>query len=49
MDVMTQIQLDMSSDTVDLMSYKKWCDALKSGSDVIYRRTDVMNAVFVRS
>ena len=34
---------------MDLMSYIKWCDVLKSGCDVIYRRSDDMNAVFVMS
>ena len=28
--------MDVRSDTVDLMSYIKWCDALKSGCDVVY-------------
>ena len=37
------------SDTVDLMSYIKWSDVLKNGCDVIQRRSDVMNAVFVMS
>ena len=37
------------SDIVDLMSYIKWCDVLKSGCDVIERRSDAMNAVFVMS
>ena len=32
---------------MDLMSYIKWCDVLKSECDVIERRSDVMNAVFV--
>ena len=39
--------MDVRSDTVDLMSYIKWCDVLKNGCDVIYRISDVMNAVFV--
>ena len=39
--------MDVSSDTVDLISYIKWCDVLKSGCDVIERRSDAMNAVFV--
>ena len=39
--------VDVRSDTVDLISYIKWCDVLKSGCDVIERRSDVMNAVFV--
>ena len=39
--------MDVRSDTVDLISYIKWCDVLKSGSGVIERRCDVMNAVFV--
>ena len=41
--------MDAISDTVDLMSYIKWCDVLKNGCDVITRRSDVMNAVFVMS
>ena len=41
--------MDVRSDTVDLMSYIKWCDVLKSGYDVIERRSDVMNAVYVIS
>ena len=41
--------MDAISDTVDLMSYIKWCDVLKGGCDVIKRRSDVMNAVFVMS
>ena len=41
--------MDVRSDTVDLMSYVKWCDVLKSGCDAIERRSDVMNAVYVMS
>ena len=41
--------MDVRSDTVDLMSYIKWCDVLKNGCDVIERRSDVMNAVCVMS
>ena len=41
--------LHMRSVIVDLMSYIKWCDVLKSGCDVTERRSDVMNAVFVMS
>ena len=41
--------VDVRSDTEDLMSYIKWCDVLKSGYDVIERRSDVMNAVYVMS
>ena len=29
--------VDVRKHTVDLMSYIKWCDVLKSGSDVIER------------
>ena len=32
---------------MDLISYIKWCDVLKSGCDVTERRSHVMNAVFV--
>ena len=39
--------MDVRSDTVDLMSYIKWCDVLKSGCDVIQRISDVMNRVSV--
>ena len=39
--------MDVRADTEDLISYIKWCDVLKSGCDVIERRSDVMNAVFV--
>ena len=41
--------VDVRTDTVDLMSYIKWCDVLKSGYDVIERRSDVMNSVYVVS
>ena len=41
--------VDVRSDTVDLKSYIKWCDVLKSRYDVIERRSDVMNAVYVMS
>ena len=41
--------VDVRSDRVYLMSYIKWCDVLKSGCDVIERRSDVMNAVYVMS
>ena len=41
--------MNVRSDRVDLMSYIKWCDVLKSGCDVIETRSDVMNAVFVMS
>ena len=41
--------MEARSDTVDLMSYIKWCDVLKSGCDVIEKRSDVMNRVFVVS
>ena len=41
--------MDVRSDTVDLMSYIKWGDVLKSGCDVIQRRSDVMNRLFVVS
>ena len=41
--------MDVRSDTVDLMSYTKWCNVLKSGCDVIERRSDVMKEVFVMS
>ena len=34
------------TDTVDLISYIKWCDVLKSGYDVI-ERSVVMNFVYV--
>ena len=37
--------MDLRSDTVELISYINWCDVLKSGCDVIERRSDVMNAV----
>ena len=39
--------MDVRSGTVDLISYINWCNVLKSGWDVIERRSDVMNAVFV--
>ena len=39
--------MDVRSDTVDMISYIKCGDVLKSGCDVIERRSDVMNAVFV--
>ena len=32
---------------MDLMSYIKWCDVLKSGYDVIERISDVMNSLYV--
>ena len=38
--------MDVRSDTVALMSSIKWCDVLKSGCDVIQRRSDVMNSLF---
>ena len=41
--------MDVRSDTADVMSYIKWCDVLKNGCDVIQRRSDVMNRVFVVS
>ena len=41
--------VDMTSDTVDLMPYIMWCDVLKSGCDVIQRRSDIMNTVFLVS
>ena len=41
--------MDVKSDAVDLMSYITWCDVLKSGYDVIERRSDVMNSVYVMS
>ena len=41
--------MDVKSDAVDLMSYIKWCYVLKSGCDVIERRSDVMNAMYVMS
>ena len=41
--------MEVTSDRVDLMSYIKWCDVLKNGCDVIQRRSDVMNRVFVVS
>ena len=41
--------VDVRSDTVDLISYIKRCDVLKSGCDVIERRSDVMNAIYVMS
>ena len=41
--------MDVRRDTVDLMSYIKWCDVLKSGYDVIEIRSDVMNSVYVMS
>ena len=37
------------TDIVDLISYIKWIDVLKSGYDVIERRSDVMNSVYVMS
>ena len=46
MDVRTDA-VDVWTDTVDLMSYIKWCDVLKSGYDVIERRSVVMNFVNV--
>ena len=41
--------MDVRTDTVDLMSYIKWYDVLKSGYDVIERSSDVMNSVYVMS
>ena len=41
--------MDGRSDTVDLMSYIKWCDVVKSGNNVIERRSDVINAMYVMS
>ena len=41
--------VDVRTDTVDLMSYIKLCDVLKCGYDVIERRSDVMNSVYVMS
>ena len=41
--------MDLRLDTVDLMSHIKWRDVLKSGCDVIKRRSDVMNAMYVMS
>ena len=41
--------MDVRTDTVDLMSFIKWCDVLKSGCDVIEKRSDVMNAMYVMS
>ena len=45
--------MEVRSDTVvsfrHFMSYIKWCDFLKNGCDVIQRRSDVMNRVFVVS
>ena len=41
--------MDVRIDTVDLMSYIMWYDVLKSGYDVIERRSDVMNSVYVMS
>ena len=32
---------------MDLISYIKWFDVLKSGYDVIERRSDVMNSLYV--
>ena len=39
--------MDVRKHTVELMSYIKWCDVLKSGYDVIERRFVVMNFVNV--
>ena len=36
--------VDVRTDTVDLMSFIKWCDVLKSGYDVIERRSVVMSS-----
>ena len=41
--------VDVRKHSVDLMSCIKWCDVLKSGYDVIERRSDVMNSVYVMS
>ena len=41
--------MDVRSDTADLMSYIMCCDVLKNECDVIQRRSDVMNRVFVVS
>ena len=41
--------MDVRSDAADLMSYIQWCDVLKNGCDVIQRRSDDMNSVFVVS
>ena len=41
--------MDVRSDTADLMSYIKWCNVLKNECDVIQRRSDVMNRVYVVS
>ena len=46
MDVRTDT-VDVRTDTVDLILYIKWCDVLKSGYDVIGRRSVVMNFVYV--
>ena len=48
MDVRTDA-VDVWTDRVDLMSYIKWCDVLKSGNDVKERISDVMNSVYVMS
>ena len=39
--------LGVRTDTLDLMSYIKWCDVLTSGYDVTERSSDVMNFVNV--
>ena len=41
--------MDVRSDIAELMSYIKGCDFLKSGCDVIEKKSDVMNAVSVMS
>ena len=39
----------MTSDIVDLMSYIKWCDVIKSGCDVICSAYDVIHIVAAMS
>ena len=39
--------VEVRTDTVDLILYIKWCDALKSGYNVIERRSVVINFVYV--
>ena len=41
--------VDVSSAIVDLMSYIKWCDVLKSRCDVICSAYDVIHIVAVMS
>ena len=41
--------MDVRSDTVDLMSYIKWCDVIRSGCDVVCSAYDFIHIVAVMS